>query len=82
MNCFVFKFKNRNPDDISNKCLAEIYVKGPKFDIDLIATDQKVISAHKYVVSMFSDYLKDYIREFSPKGKACSEYLSIGFSKT
>ncbi|XP_055299898.1 uncharacterized protein LOC129567258 [Sitodiplosis mosellana] len=71
MNCLVIKFKNRDSRDISNKHLAEIYVKGPKFDIDLISTDQKVISAHKYVVCMFSGYLKDYIREFKPKGKAC-----------
>lgn len=74
MNCVVVKFKNRDPNDISNKYLAEIYVKGPKFDIDLISSDQKVFSAHKYVVNMFSGYLKDYIREFKPKGKACGEY--------
>ncbi|XP_031639277.1 uncharacterized protein LOC116351327 [Contarinia nasturtii] len=71
MNCLVVKFRHRLPNDISNKYLAEIYVKGPQFDIDLIASDQKVVSAHKYVVSMFSIYLKDYLREFKPKGKAC-----------
>lgn len=73
MNCFVVKFKNRNASDISNKYLAELYVKGSKFDIDLIATDQKVFSAHKYVACMLSGYLKDYICEFKPKGKACGE---------
>lgn len=73
MNCLVIKFKNRNPDDITNKYLAEIYVNGPKCDIDLISTDQKVFSAHKFVVVMFSGYLQEYIREFKPKGRACGE---------
>ena len=73
MNCLVIKFKQRSSNDISNKYLAEIYVKGSKFDIDLISTDQKVFAAHKFVVIMFSDYLKEYIREFKPKGKACGE---------
>lgn len=73
MNCFVVKFKDRHANDISNIHLAEIYTNGPKFDIDLISSDQKIVSAHKFVVSMFSIYLYDYIREFKPKGKACGE---------
>lgn len=73
MNCVYIQIKGRNPHEASNKYLAEIYSNGPKFDIDLIAADQKIISAHKFVMSMFSEYLSDYLREFKPKGKACGK---------
>ncbi|XP_031639298.1 dual specificity protein kinase splA-like [Contarinia nasturtii] len=74
MNRFVVGFKNRNACDISNKYLVEIYMNGPKFDIDLISSDQKTIRAHKCVVSMYSIYLKDYIRELNSEGK---EYILL-----
>lgn len=74
MNCKVVKFKIRNPNEASNKNLAEIYVNGPKFDIDLIAADQKIVSAHKFVVFMYSRYLKQYLCEFKPKGKPSGSY--------
>lgn len=74
MNCKVIKFKHRNPSEASNKYLAAIYTNGPKYDIALIASDRKTVLAHKHIVYMFSDYLKDYLREFKPKGKAYGEY--------
>lgn len=77
MNCFVIKFKNRYAQDISNKYLAEIYTNGPKFEVDLVSADNKIVSAHKFVVSMFSKHLKDYLREFKSKGKICGESKEI-----
>lgn len=77
MNCFVFKFKNRNALDISNRYLAEIYTNGPKFEVDLVSADNKIVSAHKFVVSMFSTHLRDYLREFKSKGKICGESREI-----
>lgn len=74
MNFKVVKFKNRNPNDASNKALSEMYTNGPKFDMDLIAADRSIVSIHKFVACMFSGYLKDYLREFKPKGKSCGEY--------
>lgn len=73
MNYYVFKFKGRDIQDISNKYLAEIYSKGPKYDVDLVAGDNQIVPCHKFVVSMFSEYLKDYLREFKTKGKICSK---------
>lgn len=77
MNSILAKFKDRNIEEESNKCLAEVYVDGPTFDIDLISSDQKIVSAHKFVVCMFSDYLKEYLREFKPLGKACSKLFTL-----
>lgn len=71
MNCFVIKFKNRDGQDISNQYLSEIYTNGPKFDLELISSDNKIIPAHKFVVFMFSKYLKEYLCEFKSKGKTC-----------
>lgn len=74
MNCFVIKFKNRDIRDDSNRFLKDIYTNGPKFDLDLVSSDNKVISAHKCVVFMFSKYLRDYLSEFKSQGKTCGEH--------
>lgn len=75
MNCFVLKFKNRNLRDISNKYLSEIFTGvGPKFDLELISKDEKVIGAHKLVVAMFSEFIHEYLIEFKPtKNTICSK---------
>lgn len=79
MSFFVIKFKNRLAQDVSNKYLSEIYTNGPKFDIDLLASDNSIISAHKFVVFMFSNYLKDYLLEVKPKGKTCGTFSIFKF---
>lgn len=79
MNYFVFKFKGRDIQNVSNKYLAEIYSKGPKYDVDLVAGDNQIVPCHKFVVSMFSEYLKDYLREFKTKGKICSKSCLLLF---
>lgn len=74
MNCFVFKFKNRDLNDHTNKCLSEIYNGvGPKFDLELISSDKKVIGAHAMVMAMFSEFIEEYLNEFQPTGKSCGK---------
>lgn len=75
MNCYVLKFKTRDSRDISNKYLKEIFndVK-PKFDLELISKDEKVIGAHTLVMAMFSEFIHEYLIEFKPtKNKICSK---------
>lgn len=76
MNCFVLKFQNRDSRDISNKYLSEIANgEGPKFDLELISKDEKVIGAHIMVMTMFSEFIHEYLVEFKPaNNKICSKY--------
>lgn len=77
MNCFVFKFKDRDLEDMSNKYLSEIYNDvGPKFDLEMISSDKTVIGAHALVMAMFSEFIEDYLNEFEPTSKYCGKWES------
>lgn len=76
MDCYVFKFKQRNLNDISSKYLSEIYNDGPKFDLQLISSDKTVINAHTLVMAMFSEFIQEYLNEFKPtKNKICGKWI-------
>lgn len=79
MNCFVLKFKNRDLRDVSNKNLGEIFTgDGPKFDLELISKDEKVIGTHTLVMRMFSEFIHEYLIEFKPtSNKICSKFCIV-----
>lgn len=51
------KFKHRMASNTSDKRIADAYVKGARFDVDLVTADGKIVSAHRFVLAMFSKYL-------------------------
>lgn len=51
------KFKHRVASNTSDKRIADAYVKGARFDVDLVTADEKIVSAHRFVLTMFSKYL-------------------------
>lgn len=75
MSLVVIACDNRNPNDVSNIGFREIYTNGPKFEVDLISSDNKTVSAHKYVLGVCSDYFFDYLEQFDKGGKITSELI-------
>lgn len=80
----VIKFKNRTNSNTlcvyiihCDKRIAEAYKKGGKFDVDLITADDKKVSAHRFVLSMFSKYLAKLLCDLEFDGKILGEWLSI-----
>lgn len=53
----TIKFKHRNATNTCDKRIADAYTKGSKFDVDLVTGDDKLVSAHRFVLAMFSKYL-------------------------
>lgn len=74
-SCQVIKFKNRTSSNTSDKRIADAYSKGGKFDVNLVTADEKVVSAHRFVLSMFSKYLAKKLSEMEFEGKVLSEFL-------
>lgn len=70
----VIKFKNRTSSNTSDKRIADAYSKGGKFDVNLVTADEKVVSAHRFVLSMFSKYLAKKLSEMEFEGKVLSEF--------
>lgn len=73
----VIKFKNRTNSNTCDKRIAEAYKKGGKFDVDLITADDKKVSAHRFVLSMFSKYLAKLLCDLEFDGKILGKWLSI-----
>lgn len=53
-NKAIIRFKNRAASNISDKGVQEQYSDGGPFDVDLHTSDGKCVSAHRFVLVMFS----------------------------
>lgn len=71
------KFKNRNASNISDKRIAESYCKSAKYDVDLVTADGKHVSAHRFVLAMFSKYLAKQLADAGIDGVIMSKYSKI-----
>lgn len=63
------KFKNRNPNDLINQKLAESFRDGPDFDIDLVLANNRIVSAHRVVLSMYSKFFRSVLSQSEPDTK-------------
>lgn len=75
-NYQVIKFKNRMASNTSDKRIADAYTKGAKFDVDLITADEKIVSAHRFVLAMFSKHLAKILNDIGMDGKIVGEFFS------
>lgn len=73
MNKNLFKFSQRSASNTSDKRIADAYNKGAAFDVDLITSDKKKVSAHRFVLAMFSKYLAAQIHGAGLNGLLISE---------
>lgn len=71
----VIKFKNRLASNTSDKHIAEAYSAASGFDVDLITVDNKVVSAHRFVLGMFSKHLAKTLNDCGFDGKIIGEFL-------
>lgn len=75
----VIKFKNRAASYLSDKRIADSYSKGANFDVDLITADDKIVSAHRFVLAMFSKYLAKILLDLPFDGKILGKSLLLWF---
>lgn len=76
-NC-VIKFKNRVASNSCDKRIAEAYTKDAKYDVDLITASGKIVSAHRFVLTMFSKYLAKILCDIECNRKILCEFLIKG----
>lgn len=62
MNNNLFKFGHRTASNTSDKRIADLFNKGASFDVDLITTEKKV-SAHRFVLALYSKHLATQIHD-------------------
>lgn len=63
------KFKNRTSVDLINKKLLKMIRECPEYDVELIGANNKSVLAHRVVVSMYSEYLRNMMCQSSPDTK-------------
>lgn len=73
-NC-VIKFKNRVASNSCDKLISEAYTKDAKYDVDLITASGKIVSAHRFVLTMFSKYLAKILCDIECNRKILGEFL-------
>ncbi|XP_031638357.1 integrator complex subunit 3 homolog [Contarinia nasturtii] len=62
-NNYTIKYKSRSASNISEKRIAAAYSKGSQFDVDLVTSDEKIVSAHRFVLSLYSRYLAGLLKD-------------------
>lgn len=62
-NLVPIKFKGRNASNPSDKGIADQYSAGGPFDVDLITSDDKCVSAHRFVLATFSKALSNKLNK-------------------
>lgn len=67
-------FKHRQASNTSDKRIADAYNKNTNFDVDLITSDEKKVSAHRFVLAMYSKYFANQISDIGiPNGLLISK---------
>lgn len=69
----LFKFGHRTASNTSDKRIADLFNKGACFDVDLITSDEKKVSAHRFVLALFSKYLATQIHDAAFNGLLISK---------
>lgn len=75
----TIKFKHRNATNTCDKRIADAYTKGSKFDVDLVTGDDKLVSAHRFVLAMFSKYLANKMGTAGTDGVIVGELFYCTF---
>lgn len=65
----LIAFKDRKLSDLLNQKLVELAREAAKFDVDLLASNYRVVPAHRLVLSMYSPYLRRLLKNASPEAK-------------
>lgn len=76
---YNIKFKNRTASNTSDKRIADAYNKAGAFDVNLITSDDKVVAAHRFVLSMYSKHLAGILRDLGSNGLIISELFNSIF---
>lgn len=57
-NFHLIKFNDRDPSSYyADKCILEMLNAKESFDVQLVGSNKKHVSAHRFVLMMFSKYL-------------------------
>lgn len=71
------KFKHRDEINPIDKYIAEVHTKGPKFDTDVVLRDGTLVSAHRFVLTLYSKYFAKLMQDAEFDGKIVGKYLQI-----
>ncbi|XP_055321109.1 uncharacterized protein LOC129577670 isoform X2 [Sitodiplosis mosellana] len=64
----MIKFVHRTASNTSDKRIADLFNKGPSFDVDLVTSDEKKVSAHRLVLALYSKHLAGQIHDSGLNG--------------
>lgn len=73
MSMYLVKFMHRTASNTSDKRIADAFNKGANFDVDLITSDGKKVSAHRFVLALYSKYLATQIHDAAFNGVLISK---------
>ncbi|XP_031641200.1 modifier of mdg4-like isoform X2 [Contarinia nasturtii] len=65
----LLKFKDRSRTDYINRKIIEVFRQCEGPDVDLIVANKKVVSAHRVILTMYSNYFRRLLAHSGPERK-------------
>lgn len=65
----TIKFQNRWASNATDKAIAELYDSRLKFDMQMVVAGEKIVEAHEFVMTLFSEELEEIIDNMKKNDK-------------